>query len=54
MERVADFLIRKLQEAGVGQIFLVTGRGILFLSDAVARNKELQAVPTYHGKCLIT
>lgn len=48
MERVADFLIRKLQEAGVGQIFLVTGRGILFLSDAVARNKELQAVPTYH------
>ena len=48
VERVADFLIRKLHEAGVNHVFLVTGRGILFLSDAVARQKEMQAVPAYH------
>ncbi len=48
MERVADYVIRKVNEAGVGHIFLITGRGILYLTDAVAKNKNVTAVSTYH------
>ncbi len=47
-ERVADYLIRKVNEAGAKVIFLVTGRGILYLTDAVARNKEVTPVSTFH------
>lgn len=48
MERVADYIIRKVNEAGAKHIFLITGRGILYLTDAVAKNKEITAVLTYH------
>lgn len=48
MERVADYVIGKVQREGADHIFLVTGRGILYLTDAVARNKEIQGVSTFH------
>lgn len=48
MERVADYIIRKVNEAGAGHIFLITGRGILYLTDAVARNKNITPVSTFH------
>ena len=48
MERVADYVMRRLHEAGVGHVFLVTGRGILFLTDALAKEEGLTPVPTYH------
>ena len=48
MERVADYIIRKVQEAGVEHVFMVTGRGILYLTDAVARNKDIVSFSTFH------
>ena len=48
MERVADYVIRKIVDEGISHIFLVTGRGILFLTDAVARNKNITPISTYH------
>ncbi len=48
MERIADYIIRKVNEAGARHIFLVTGRGILYLTDAVAKNKNSVPVPTFH------
>ena len=48
MERVADYIIRKVNEAGAGHIFLITGRGILYLTDAVAKNKNITPLCTYH------
>lgn len=48
MERVADYIIRKINEAGAGHIFMITGRGILYLTDAVARNNNIIPVSTYH------
>ncbi len=47
MERVADYIIRKVNEAGAKHVFLISGRGILYLTDAVARN-EINPVCTYH------
>lgn len=48
MERVADCIIHKLTQEGIGHIFLVTGRGVLFLSDAVARENCMTGISTYH------
>lgn len=47
MERVADYIIKRIHEVGVEHIFLVTGRGILFLTDAVAK-EGIKHVSTYH------
>ena len=46
--RVADYIMQRLAQAGVGHIFHVTGRGALFLSDALAKNIELKAVSLHH------
>jgi len=48
MIRVADYIIEQLVQAGIKHIFLITGRGILYLTDAVAKNNEIQGVSTYH------
>ena len=48
MERVADYIIDRLVDNNIHHIFLITGRGILYLTDAVARNKSIQGISTYH------
>ncbi len=48
MERVADYVIRKVNEAGASHIFLLTGRGILYLTDAVAKNGNIVPISTFH------
>ena len=48
MERVADYIIKRLVDNNIRHIFLITGRGILYLTDAVAKNKEIQEISTYH------
>lgn len=48
MIRVADYIIERIAEAGVGHVFMITGRGILYLSDAVAKNEKIQAVAVHH------
>ncbi len=48
MERVADYIIKRLEQEGVDTIFLITGRGILYLSDAVARDQNIRGVSVYH------
>ena len=40
MIRVADYIIQRLVDEGVKHIPLITGRGILYLSDAVAKNPD--------------
>ena len=46
--RVADYIMTRLEEAGVRHVFLVTGRGCLFLSDALAKNTTLKSVCVHH------
>jgi acetolactate synthase-1/2/3 large subunit len=40
--------MQRLAQAGVDHVFQVTGRGALFLSDALAKNSELKAVSLHH------
>ena len=46
--RLADYLFDGIQSIGVRNIYGVTGRGSLYLSDAVARNKDLNWIPMHH------
>lgn len=46
--RVADYVMNRLVNEGVRHIFQVTGRGALFLSDAVAKHKELESISLHH------
>lgn len=48
MIRVADYIINRLYDAGAHHIFMVTGRGNLFLSDAVARHQEIASICVHH------
>lgn len=48
MERVADYIIRAVREAGAAHLFMITGRGILYLTDAAARNPDISPVSTFH------
>lgn len=46
--RVSDYIMNRLQEAGIDHIFLVTGRGALFLTDALAKHPLLEPVCMHH------
>jgi acetolactate synthase I/II/III large subunit len=48
MARVADYIFNRLFDEGVGHIFMVTGRGSLFLTDAVAKHEDLIGVSVHH------
>lgn len=46
--RVADYIIQRLSEEGIEHMFLVTGRGILYLSDALAKNENVKHISVHH------
>ena len=48
MVRVADYIMKRLYSDGAKYIFMVTGRGALFLSDAIAAHKKLTGVSLHH------
>lgn len=48
MIRVADYIMARLYDEGIKHVFTVTGRGALFLSDALAAHKELQSISVHH------
>lgn len=48
MIRVADYIMDRLSKAGVKHVFQVTGRGSLFLSDALAKHPELNGISLHH------
>ena len=47
--RVADYIASFIEkELGVRDVFMVSGGGMMFLSDGIARNPNLRAVCTHH------
>jgi acetolactate synthase-1/2/3 large subunit len=48
MIRVADYIMERINAEGVHHIFTVTGRGALFLSDAVAKHNGLKCISVHH------
>src|SRR5690348_852835 len=48
MIRVADYIAQRVAEAGIQQVFMVTGGGAMHLNDAFGRNKKLSYVCFHH------
>lgn len=48
MLRVADYIIQRLYDEGCAHVFMVTGRGLLFLTDAVARHGSIKGISVHH------
>ncbi len=46
--RMVDYLIDRVYDLGAHHIFFVPGTGCMFLTDALARKKELQAISVHH------
>jgi acetolactate synthase-1/2/3 large subunit len=46
--RVADYIAERLHKEGVKDVFLVTGGGMMFLSDGVIQHKHLRAICNHH------
>lgn len=46
--RVADYVMTRLVAEGISKLFLVTGRGILYLSDAAAKNENIDCICPHH------
>ena len=46
--RVSDYIINKIFNEGVDTIFSVSGRGALFLTDAVAKHQKICNVAVHH------
>lgn len=52
MKRLADFIIDYLSNNGINHIFTVTGRGTLFLNDAVASSKTVTSVSMHNEQAV--
>ncbi len=48
MIRVADYIMNRLYLENIKHIFMVTGRGALFLTDAIAKHKNLVGISVHH------
>lgn len=48
MTRLSDYVIATLYKNYIKHIFMVTGRGALFLNDAVAAHKNMEGISVHH------
>lgn len=48
MMRVADYIMHMLSDNGVNHLYMVTGRGVLYLSDAAAKCEGINCVSMHH------
>jgi acetolactate synthase-1/2/3 large subunit len=48
MQKVSDFVIKRLEQEGIKHIFMVSGGGGMFLIDSLGRSKIIQYVPNHH------
>lgn len=46
--RVADLVVETLNDLGVREVFTVTGRGSLFITDALARQHQVRVIANHH------
>ena len=46
--RLSDFVVEYLKTKNINNFFVVTGRGTLFLNDALARAKDLKTYFLHH------
>ena len=48
MMRVCDYIANFVYNQGIGHVFMVSGGGMMFLSDGIATHPRLRAISTHH------
>ena len=48
MIRISDYIVKKIVENDMSQVFLVTGGGAMFLNDSIAKEKKLSYICNHH------
>jgi len=46
--RVSDYVVKRLAQEGITNVFLVTGRGLLYLTDSIAANNSITPVSMHN------
>ena len=46
--RVSDYLAKRIAEAGVRHVFMISGGGAMHLNDAIGKNKDLEYICNHH------
>ena len=46
--RVCDYIADEIYKAGAKDVFLVTGGGMMFLTDGLASHPKINAIPCHH------
>src|SRR3989344_1417969 len=54
MIQLSDYVIDFLVKKGLKDIFLVSGGGIMYLTDSVGRNKKIRYIANYHEQASAT
>ena len=49
---VADYIVSFLEHIGSKKVFLLPGGGNMYLVDAVAKNKKIEAIPMHHEQSI--
>src|SRR3989338_6487350 len=52
MIKVADYIIERVADLGIREIFTVPGGGSIFLCDAMARSKRLRYICCHHEQAV--
>ncbi len=50
--RVADYVVNRIERCGVSTVYMITGRGLLYLTDAVAANKNINSISMHNEQAL--
>jgi len=50
--RVCDYIVDKLYCAGAKHTFIVTGGGMMYLTDGIASNKFMKPIPCHHEQAV--
>lgn len=48
LNRVADYIMHRLVELGITDVFMLPGGGAMYLDDAIACEQRLKAIPCHH------
>lgn len=51
--RVADYITQKIEQAGCGHVFLVTGGMIMHLSDSLLKSRKLKYICCHHEQAAV-
>jgi acetolactate synthase-1/2/3 large subunit len=51
--RLVDYIMERISQVGLDSIFMVTGRGALYLTDAVARSEKISGYSLHHEQSAV-